>query len=234
MIVMPSNSTGWFWHILAVQTGKLGHLYSPGGERGPYPWFPFALDNGAFACWNSDNNTFDDGKWAANLPAWQGLLNWACAAPQKCLWAIVPDVPGNRERTLAQWPIYAERMRHLGIPLALACQDGMTPEDVRDLSPAPDILCIGGSTQWKWETAEMWCKEFPRVHILRCNSPAKLPILESWGCESLDGTGWNRGDMNQTRGLEEWCRRSPVTPYDADLSSVMESQRAFNRSMDLY
>ena len=44
MIVMPANATGWFWHCLARETGRIGHLYSPGAQRGPWPWFPFALD----------------------------------------------------------------------------------------------------------------------------------------------------------------------------------------------
>jgi hypothetical protein len=80
----------------------------------------------------------------------------------------------------------------------------MTPADVRQL--APDVVFVGGSTEWKWETAEMWCREFPRVHVGRVNSPRRLYELESWGCESCDGTGWNRGDRKQTAGLEEWCR----------------------------
>ena len=46
MIVMPANSSGWFWHSLARETGRLGHLYSPGGQMGPWPWFPYALDKG--------------------------------------------------------------------------------------------------------------------------------------------------------------------------------------------
>jgi hypothetical protein len=27
------------------------------------------------------------------------------------------------------------------------------------------------------------------------------------GCESCDGTGWNRGDRRQTQGLEDWARK---------------------------
>lgn len=59
MIVMPANSSGWFWHSLARETGRLGHLYSPGGQRGPWPWFPYALDNGAYACWTVKHLSVD-------------------------------------------------------------------------------------------------------------------------------------------------------------------------------
>jgi len=219
MIVMPASSAGFFFHCLARETGRLGHLYSTRDQRGPWPWFPYALDNGAFSCWDPKSNTFNTEKWAKNEQAWRELLFWAQVVPQKALWAIVPDVPGNSAATLERWPIYAPEVVASRIPLAIAVQDGMTPADVRALKPAPEVICIGGSTEWKWATVEMWAKEFPRVHLLRCNAPAKLPYLQDLGVESTDGTGWNRGDRTQTSGLEEWCRANatpittPLWPY---------------------
>lgn len=207
MIVMPANCTGWFWHSLARETGRLGHLYSPAAQRGPWPWFPYALDNGAFSCWEPKGNTFNDERWEATEAEWMRLLFWAQAAPIRPRWSIVPDVPGNAAATLERWPKYAARVVAAGIPLAVAVQDGMTPETVRGLDPLPEVIAVGGTTDWKWQTVETWAREFPRVHLLRCNSPAKLDWLETLGVESCDGTGWNRGDRAQTQGLEEWCRR---------------------------
>lgn len=207
MRVMPANATGWFWHCLARETGKLGHLFSPGQERGPWPWFPFGLDNGCYSLWNPKDNSFDEDKWrGSQVDAWLRLLFWANSLSQKPLWAIVPDRPGDWERTREKWVVYADALSFGGIPKAVAVQDGATPRWVRLLDPAPDVVCVGGSTEWKWSTAEMWIKEFPRVHVLRCNSPEKLLWLESLGCESTDGTGWNRGDRTQTEGLEKWAR----------------------------
>ena len=203
---MPACASGLFWNSIDRETGRLGHLYSPRDQRGPWPWLPYACDNGAFSCWNPADNTFDEQKWAGKEHAWRELLIWCQCAPIKPRWAIVPDVPGNSEETLKRWPIYAKEVVAAQIPLAIAVQDGMTPEIVRSLTPLPEVICVGGTTEWKWETAEMWCKEFPRVHILRVNSPTKVPIIEAWGAESCDGTGWNRGDRRQTAGLEEWCR----------------------------
>lgn len=210
MIVMPANSSGWFWHCLARETGRIGHLYSPRAQRGPWPWMPYALDNGAFAAWDQDANKWDPAQWSEQ--AWRELIVWASCQTQKPLWAIVPDVPGNAAETLERWARFTSAMAD--IPLALAVQDGMTPDDVRRLTPAPAVIAVGGSTDWKWATVEMWAREFPRVHLLRCNSPAKLLLLEGLGVESCDGTGWNRGDRTQTRGLEEWCRAraQPNTP----------------------
>lgn len=206
MIVMPANSTGWFWHCLARETGRIGHLFSPGAQRGPWPWFSYALDNGAFSCWTPADNTFNEEKWMSMSNRWRQLLFWCEAVKQKPLWAIVPDRPGSAEETFRKWSVYAGAVERSGFPLALATQDGMTPAMVRSLSPAPAVICVGGSTEWKWATVEMWAREFKRVHLLRCNAPEKLAYLEKLGVESTDGTGWNRGDRKQTQGLEKWAR----------------------------
>lgn len=214
MIVMPSNATGTFFTSLARESGRLGHLYSPGAERGPWPWFPYALDNGCFNFWKPETNAFDEAAWKAHgEAAWQRMLFWAQAAPQKPRWGIVADRPGDWSATAWKYRHYVDQMTACAIPLAVAVQDGCTVKDVQALSPAPAVICVGGSTDWKWSTAENWIKRFPRVHVLRVNSPEKLYWLESLGCESCDGTGWNRGDRTQTRGLEEWAmsRAAPVS-----------------------
>ena len=218
MIVMPANSTGWFWHCLARETGRIGHLYSPKAQRGPWPWFPFALDNGAFSCWSMETNTFDEVKWLTVEEHWRQLIYWA-APTGLARWAIVPDVPGNAEATLDRWHRCHQFVSDAEINTALAVQDGMTVETVKKLRPQPSVICVGGTTDWKWSTVEMWAKDFRRVHVLRCNSPEKLDYLESIGVESCDGTGWNRGDRRQTEGLEAWARRKPqpkvfsLSPY---------------------
>lgn len=204
---MPSCSTGWIWHCMARETGKLGHLYSPGAQRGPWPWFPFALDNGAFSLWEPKSNTFDESKWISHgVSDWRRMLFWAASHPQRPLWAIVPDRPGNWTETMKKWEIYAQEIFAEGIPLAVAVQDGATVNDVRNLYPQPELIAVGGSTEWKWGTAETWLTEFPRVHLLRVNSPDKLNWLQDRGCESCDGTGWNRGDRKQSKGLEDFVR----------------------------
>jgi hypothetical protein len=209
MLVMPANSTGWFWHCLARETGRIGHLYSPGAQRGPWPWFPFALDNRCFVFWNQDNNTFDDNAWNSHGESdWKSLIAWA-APTGLARWAIVPDVPGNAARTLERWHKYYAYVRDSEITPAMAVQDGMTVESVKSLRMQPAVICVGGTTDWKWSTVEMWAKKFPRVHVLRCNSPEKLHYLEALGVESCDGTGWNRGDRRQTEGVEEWARLKP-------------------------
>jgi hypothetical protein len=126
--VMPANATGWFWHCLARETGKIGHLLSPGAQRGPYPWLPYALDCGSFACWDQAKRYFDDSKWRRVEPEWLRLLEWARCNNQKPLWAIVPDVPGDWDRT---WVRYGQKAGLLDdIPPAVAVQNGATVADV--------------------------------------------------------------------------------------------------------
>lgn len=225
VIVMPSNASGWFWHCLARETGRIGHLYSPGAQRGPWPWFPYALDNGAFSCWDMDSNTFSEIKWAGIEPEWKRLLLWCQCANIKPMWAIVPDVPGNSVATVDRWSRFALTVQNAGIPLAVAVQDGMDADTVRRLNPTPSVVAVGGTTEWKWGTVEMWCAEFPRVHLLRCNSPEKVRFLDSIGCESTDGTGWNRGDVTQTRGLEEWARENPKPNFPSIYSFACKQPR---------
>ena len=213
MLVMPANSTGWFWHSLARETSTIGHLYSPDAQTGPWPWFPYALDCGAFSCWDMKKNEFNYDKWATVEPKWRALIYWAKTATQQPLWAIAPDIPGNALQTILRWTRYAGYLVANGITPAVAVQDGMTVADVKALLPEPKVICIGGSTEWKWSTVEMWASNFNRVHVLRCNSPTKLDYLKELGVESCDGTGWNRGNKTQTVGLEQWARRNGTNEF---------------------
>jgi hypothetical protein len=173
--------------------GTLGHLYSPEGKRGPYEEFPYALDNGCFARWDP--------------AAFRALLEWAFQNGTLPAWVVVPDVVGDWEETKLRWEAWAPWMRETyGIPLAIAVQDGSTPAEVAALSPAPDVVFVGGTTKWKWESAARWCASFPRVHIGRVNSPQQLWECERMGAESCDGTGWMRGDRKQKLGLVQFLR----------------------------
>ena len=237
MRVFPSNATGWFWHCLARETGTIGHLYSPGAQVGPYPWFPYAMDNGCFSLWNRKDNSFDESRWLNEVEAeWKKMLLWAEAVNKRPLWLIVPDRPGDSAETLKKWIAYAPELKSRQVcKLAIAAQDGMSPDDVRSLQIKPDIICVGGSDEWKWETVEMWAREFPRVHVLRCNAPGKLEYLHDLGIESCDGTGWLRGDRRQTEGVEKFVRKhgKPIEPLVPLARMVCRKVRSKNTELQL-
>lgn len=194
MMVMPSNHTGTEVGYLAGRhDGLVGLLFSPTFQRGPWPFLPYALDNGAFGCWVK--------KKPFNVPAWRALMAWAAKKQQPPLWCLVPDVVTDRAATLAAWEQFAPEAAAFGWPLAFAVQDGMTPSDVPG---GASVVFIGGSKPWKWATVHLWCRHFARVHVGRVNSKRLLEICEGAGAESCDGTGWFMGDQDQTRGLYEW------------------------------
>jgi len=211
VIVMPSNNCKAEVHYWQGKYGGLGHLYAPGGERGPYRHLPYALDNGAFGAF-SRGDDFD-------AEAFTDLLEWAAAQAIEPLWVVVPDVVGDAKATLEKWQREAAGVRdRFGFRLALAVQDGMRPSDVRELKLEPDVIFVGGSTRWKWESLPGWCATHPRVHVGRCNRPEALYRCAALGVESCDGTGWFRGDPVQTEGLrlflERQSRGRAVQHYD--------------------
>lgn len=182
MIVMPSNNGRCDVHHAAGRyPGQLGHLYSPGGQRGPHPWLPYALDNGRFGAWA--NGT----AWRES--AWRALLEWARNSGQAPRWVLVPDVVADPAATLAEWRRWAPVAAAYGWPLAFAAQDGHRVEDVPSDA---NVVFLGGTTDWKRQAIRPWCERFPRIHVGRINTHRWLRYCAAAGAESVDGTGWLR------------------------------------------
>lgn len=198
-MVMPANNRKAIVHYWGGRyPGRIGHLYGPGGFGSAYPWLPYALDNGAFPA-------FTNGREWERGP-FLSLLAAASASDQQPLWVAVPDVVADKDATIAKWAEWSRALRvSYGWPLAFCVQDGMVPSDV---PVDADVVFVGGSTAWKWETVPMWASAFPRVHVGRVNSPRRLWELEALGVESCDGTGWFRGDDAQTSGLAAFMERA--------------------------
>jgi hypothetical protein len=188
MVVMLANNTGIEVGYLAGKfPGSIGHLFSPGAQRGPFPFCKYALDNGVFA---------KGPDWEP--AAWIKMLEWAKLSGQSPLWNLVPDSVGDRDATLRKWDEYSPVARRYGWPLAFAVQDGMTHADVPKEAA---VVFVGGSTEWKWNTYRDWCAAFPHVHIGRVNTYRRLYDCYDAGAASTDGTGFMRGNQRQKRGL---------------------------------
>ena len=187
---MPANNSGIHVGWLAGQfPGRVGHLISPGGWRRPHRFFPYALDNGRFVA-TTQNREWDEKEFLK-------LRDKAKEAEIQPRWVVVPDVVGNRDGTLREWDHWHPRMEEFGWKLAMAVQDGMTPDDVPS-----DVVCfVGGSTEWKWANLERFCAECDHVHVGRVNSEKRLWQCHRAGAASCDGTGWYRGDKKQLAGL---------------------------------
>ena len=174
--------------LRATFPDRVGHIYAPGGFRGPWPHY--ALDNGAFSEWTKGR--------PANFDALLALCDRAAKAPHPPRWIAVPDVVTQRDATIERWYQHAPRLRTYGWPLAFVVQNGMTAADI----PAEAaVVFVGGDTAWKQETAAYWCAHHPRVHVGRVNGERDLWRYHRAGAESCDGTGWFRGNRRQLDGL---------------------------------
>jgi hypothetical protein len=199
MIVMPSNHASFLLHYWQGKYGNLGHLYSPfylDSKSGkikekkwkPYQHLPYALDNGKFIC-------FDQGiAWDRDMfiSHCERILSFS----QKPLFIVVPDEVGHGEKTLELWDVWNKGLRRYRVPLALAVQDGMTPQDILRLdsfNKETDFIFIGGSTEWKLQTLNQWTFHFDNVHCGRVNTWKRLWQCKEAGCFSVDGTGYFRG-----------------------------------------
>jgi hypothetical protein len=188
VIVMPANNSGVDIGYLAGRyEGSVGWLMSPAGYRTPKSYMPYALDNGMYGAWER-GVAWDEGAFLAMLERVRG----EALRPR---WVVVPDAVGDREETLRRWEQWYWRLP--GHHLAMAVQDGMTPDDVPDGA----VVFVGGTTRWKWGTVKMWAENFPRVHVGRVNTYNRLWQCAELGVESCDGTGWTRGDQAQWLGL---------------------------------
>lgn len=202
MLIMVSNQTGIEFGLLAgLYPGRIGHMYSPGGERGPYPGIDFALDNDAWPAFANGRPRDEAGHVK--------LLNWTLMSGVMPRFALVPDAVGDRDTTLRLWDQWAPRMKAMGFRLGFAAQNKMTFSDVPD---DDCIIFLGGDDKWKDAAIAPWCAKFPnRVHVGRVNGWPRL--VASWraGAVSIDGTGWfhkGTGGYSQANDLRKFLRET--------------------------
>lgn len=152
------------------------------------------MDNDAFRTWKG-GRPFDDVVFFKALErAWSEITT--------PMWVLVPDVVADRDGTLRNFDRYSGKIRAMGFRIAFAVQDGMTLGDVPDV----DAVFVGGTTEWKWRTAAMWCQQYP-THIGRVNSLRLLCEAERIGAKSTDGSGWFRDKSDWDRsylGIQDW------------------------------
>ena len=110
---------------------------------------------------------------------------------------MVPDVVTDSKATFKMWDEWAPIVAEKGFPLAFAVQDGMTPEMVKASNVEAEVIFVGGSTDFKWNTLTSWTDNFPRVHVGRVNGLRDLMRCHRRGVESCDGTGFFRGRRAQ-------------------------------------
>ncbi|MEU8740646.1 hypothetical protein [Streptomyces halstedii] len=189
----------------AMSAGLLGCMTTPAqGNRIP--------DGALYAC---DNGKF--GKGWPGADRWYAWLETTVTryGPDRCLWAVAPDVPFDAAGTLTESLPWLARIRALGIPAAFAAQDGC------DQLGIPwdqfDVLFLAGSTGWKTgPIAECLAREAKArgktVHMGRVNSRQRLRTAEWFGCETCDGTTLAFGPDTNLPPLLTWLDELHHTP----------------------
>jgi hypothetical protein len=186
-----------------MTTGLLGCIVTPKqGNRLP-AGVEFCADNGAF------------GKGYPGDDAWWSWLQTLPA--ERCAFAVAPDVPFDAAGTLVKSGPWLSAIRTLGIPAALAAQDGIETLDVPwdDV----DVLFIGGTTEWKLgRHARAITREAKlrgkTVHMGRVNSEKRLRYAKFLGCDSADGTYLTRGPEKNLPRLLRFLRSVHMDTLD--------------------
>lgn len=222
---MPANNAKLEVGYLAGKyPGRVGHLYTPAAyPKTPYgEWLPYALDNGRFAAWKQAQENGGDWSDWWNPSQFMGMVRHYAWCSQKPLWIVCPDVLGDRDATLQEWETWEPQLRQFDMTIAFAVQDGMTEGDVPD---GAALVFVGGSTTWKWLNYDRWPKAGLRTHVGRVNGYSYLKDCHLAGVESVDGTGFFRGDQKQLHGLRTYLEQ-------ADRGDLGERQMSMFERMD--
>lgn len=205
MRLLLANNTGReARRLLAAFPDRIGHLIAPGGWRTPFP--TYGVDNGAWPAFKN-GRPWAEGPFRRLVERIRAHVAAGGAAPA---WVLPPDVVCDADATLASWARWAPELRALGWPLGFVVQNGMTAGDVPTDAA---IVCVGGDTDWKRETAAYWCAHFPRVHVLRCTTERWLWHFHRCGVESTDGNVF-MGDRSQLDGIWYYLTDSSDLPHD--------------------
>lgn len=158
---------------------------------GTPPPLPYAIDNGAWGCYQREV-PFD-------AIGFQTMLDQMGAGAD---WIVVPDIVAGGLDSLRFSMGWLGQVSRYGLPL-LAVQDGMVPEDVRKLV-GPDVgIFLGGTTEWKLRTMRSWGslarERGARFHVARVNTVRRIRLCQDANADSFDGTSVSRFAVNLPR-----------------------------------
>lgn len=145
----------------------------------------YALDNGAWTAFQQ-GEAFDEKAFGRAVD----LLG------EGADWIVLPDIVAGGMASLEFSLRWLDRLKGIPTRLLLAVQNGMEPDDVREmLSPAIGIF-VGGDTAWKLATVNTWGKLARRrnchLHVGRVNSAKRIELCAAAGVNSIDGTSATR------------------------------------------
>lgn len=148
-----------------------------------YEGMPWAFDNGCFSAW-WNNKIWDSAAWHIRVDK---ILAAQLPLP---LFAVTPDLPAEGEESLRFSRDWVDRMPEQ-FPTALALQDGMRFQAVKEHLQFYDYLFIGGSDAFKVQAAD-WVKfardNGKKIHYARASTLEKLEWAIHLEVDSLDSS----------------------------------------------
>lgn len=164
----------------------IGACVSPTTKKHFDSYLFYFLDNGAFKYWLK-------GEPFKERPFFN-LIEKSLKSGKRADFLVLPDLIGRGKESLEFSASYAEKLKGIEIPFALALQDGMEEGEVRDFVSCycVEVLFVGGTTRWKWETAPKWVRLAEELgikcHIGRVPSVKRIYQARKLGAHSIDST----------------------------------------------
>ena len=159
---------------------------------------PFGLDNGAWTA-HQQEEPFDAAGFEKAFAAVGRLADWV----------VVPDIVGGGADSLEFTTSWLPRLQGHRL-LLVAVQDGMEPDDVASLLGPRVGVFLGGTTEWKLSTMDIWGQLTKKVdchyHVGRVNTVNRIMRCKHAGADSIDGTSVTRFACNLPR-LDHACRQ---------------------------
>jgi len=177
-----------------LKTLKLGMMISTCNGFAPSKEFkavPTALDNGAFACWQKG--------YPFQGQLFRERIIDCYNVGLEMQFIVCPDIVARGDISLDYSLSWAKGELITAPRLALAVQDGMKPKDLcGNYLKHFTHLFVGGSVEWKWETAKEWV-EFAhskdmQCHIGRVGRLEQLKMAYEYGADSVDSTNFARNE----------------------------------------
>jgi len=157
-----------------------------------YPWF---LDNGAWVA-SKRGKLLDEGKFYNAIRKIElGDCGWI---PE---FVVVPDIVGGGQESLDYSLSWVDRI-HMA-PRYLAVQNWMLPKNVESVLKRFEGIFVGGTSEWKENTAHWWVKlahdNGMPCHIGRAGTEKKIKWAKSIGADSIDSSFplWTVTRMNR-------------------------------------
>lgn len=208
-----------------MREGHFGMIASPRSGDRPEPGVRWCADNGAFT-----------GKYKGD----EIYLDWLASRvdPGLCEFAIAPDMVCDPVATWEKSKTVLPQIRDLGLPAALAAQNGL--EDMIVPWGEFDVLFLGGDTQWKLgeAAARLTAEANDRgksVHMGRVNSLSRMRRARQMGCSTMDGTFLAYGPEKNLPQLLYWLdlinrpAGDPREQYETRKASLRSSLDALAR-----